>query len=140
MSGVESDPKVEPLIALVKANNTVGFIFPNSHVGEIEKQLLHHVCHPVRSLSPFLFLPSPYYLGSCIPPGRRARQSWHHRPNSVIVRKGPTGMEPTQTSFLQALIIASKINKGQVEIVSDVHLINAWWPGRILRGYSAPEA
>ncbi len=32
-------------------------------------------------------------------------------------------MEPTQTSFLQALNIASKINKGQVEIVSDVHLI-----------------
>ena len=41
----------------------------------------------------------------------------------MIVPKGPTGMEPTQTSFLQALNIASKINKGQVEIVSDVHLI-----------------
>lgn len=34
-------------------------------------------------------------------------------------------MEPTQTAFLQALNIASKINKGQVEIVSDVHLIKA---------------
>lgn len=44
-------------------------------------------------------------------------------PNDVIVPAGPTGMEPTQTSFLQALNIASKINRGQVEIISDVHLI-----------------
>eukprot|EP01107_Rhizomastix_libera_P017543 TRINITY_DN847_c2_g1_i1.p1 TRINITY_DN847_c2_g1~~TRINITY_DN847_c2_g1_i1.p1 ORF type:complete len:311 (+),score=68.38 TRINITY_DN847_c2_g1_i1:23-955(+) len=44
-------------------------------------------------------------------------------PNDVIVPAGPTGLEPTQTSFLQALFIQSKINKGQVEIVSDVHLI-----------------
>lgn len=44
-------------------------------------------------------------------------------PNDVIVPAGPTGMEPTQTSFLQALNIASKINKGQVEIINDVHLI-----------------
>jgi len=32
-------------------------------------------------------------------------------------------MEPTQTSFLQALNIPSKITRGQVEIISDVHLI-----------------
>jgi len=44
-------------------------------------------------------------------------------PNDVLVPKGNTGMEPTQTSFLQALNIPSKINKGQVEILSDVNLI-----------------
>jgi len=44
-------------------------------------------------------------------------------PCDVIVPAGPTGMEPTQTSFLQALNIASKINKGQVEIINDVKLI-----------------
>jgi large subunit ribosomal protein LP0 len=44
-------------------------------------------------------------------------------PNDVIVPAGNTGMEPTQTSFLQALNIASKINKGQVEIISDVQLL-----------------
>jgi large subunit ribosomal protein LP0 len=44
-------------------------------------------------------------------------------PVDVIVPAGPTGMDPTMTTFLQALNIASKINKGQVEIVSDVHLI-----------------
>jgi large subunit ribosomal protein LP0 len=46
-------------------------------------------------------------------------------PIDVIVPAGNTGMEPTKTSFLQALNIPSKINKGQVEIVNDVHLIKA---------------
>jgi len=46
-------------------------------------------------------------------------------PIDVFVPKGNTGMEPTKTSFLQALNIPSKINKGQVEIVNDVHLVKA---------------
>jgi large subunit ribosomal protein LP0 len=41
----------------------------------------------------------------------------------VWLPKGPTGLEPTKTAFLQALNIATKINKGQVEILNDVHLI-----------------
>lgn len=41
----------------------------------------------------------------------------------VVVPAGNTGMEPTQTSFLQALNIPSKITKGTIEILSDVHLI-----------------
>lgn len=44
-------------------------------------------------------------------------------PNDVIVPKGNTGLEPTQTSFLQALNIASKITRGQIEIINDVPLI-----------------
>jgi len=44
-------------------------------------------------------------------------------PDDVWVEPGPTGMEPTQTSFLQALNIASKIVKGQVEISNRVHLV-----------------
>jgi len=32
-------------------------------------------------------------------------------------------LEPTKTSFLQALNIPTKINKGTIEILSDVHLI-----------------
>jgi large subunit ribosomal protein LP0 len=95
---VESNPKVEPLIGLVK--NNVGFVFTNGDLAEVEKKLLHH------------------RVGAPAKAGIIA-------PNDVIVPKGPTGMEPTQTSFLQALNIASKINKGQVEIVSDVHLIKA---------------
>lgn len=95
---VENNPKVEPLIGLVK--NNVGFVFTNGDLSEVEKKLLHH------------------RVGAPAKAGIIA-------PNDVIVPKGPTGMEPTQTAFLQALNIASKINKGQVEIVSDVHLIKA---------------
>lgn len=41
----------------------------------------------------------------------------------VIVPAGNTGMEPTMTSFLQALNIPSKITKGSIEILSPVDLI-----------------
>jgi len=44
-------------------------------------------------------------------------------PKDVHVAKGMTTLEPTKTSFLQALNIASKINKGQIEILNDIHLI-----------------
>lgn len=92
----ETNPKVDALTGLVK--NNVGFVFTNGDLADIEKKLLSH------------------RVGAPAKAGIIA-------PNDVIVPKGPTGMEPTQTSFLQALNIASKINKGQVEIVSDVHLI-----------------
>jgi len=46
-------------------------------------------------------------------------------PQSVMVPKGQTALEPTKTSFLQALNIASKINKGTIEILNDVSLIKA---------------
>jgi len=41
----------------------------------------------------------------------------------VIVPAGVTGMEPTMTSFLQALNIPSKITKGSIEILNNVDLI-----------------
>jgi large subunit ribosomal protein LP0 len=44
-------------------------------------------------------------------------------PKDVHIPKGMTTLEPTKTSFLQALNIASKINKGQIEILNDIHLI-----------------
>jgi large subunit ribosomal protein LP0 len=44
-------------------------------------------------------------------------------PADVIIPKGITTLEPTKTSFLQALNIASKINRGTIEILQDVHLI-----------------
>jgi len=94
----ESNPKVDVISPLVK--NNVGFVFTNGDLAAVEKTLLtHRVGAPAKA-------------GSIAP-------------NDVFVPKGPTGMEPTQTSFLQALNIASKINKGQVEIVSDVFLIKA---------------
>jgi large subunit ribosomal protein LP0 len=44
-------------------------------------------------------------------------------PCAVSVPAGGTGLDPSQTSFFQALNIPTKINKGTVEIVSDVNLI-----------------
>jgi len=40
-------------------------------------------------------------------------------PCDVIIPAGNTGMEPTVTSFFQALNIPTKINKGTVEIITD---------------------
>ncbi|KAM7270965.1 hypothetical protein ACFE04_030179 [Oxalis oulophora] len=44
-------------------------------------------------------------------------------PIDVIVPPGNTGLDPSQTSFFQVLNIATKINKGTVEIITPVELI-----------------
>merc|ERR1711904_353671 len=42
----------------------------------------------------------------------------------VIIPAGPTSLEPTMTSFLQALNISSKISKGNIEILNETHLLH----------------
>jgi len=44
-------------------------------------------------------------------------------PDTVIVPAGPTGQDPSTTAFFQTMEIPTKINRGQVEIMSDVKLI-----------------
>jgi len=44
-------------------------------------------------------------------------------PIDVIVPAGDTGLEPTQTAFLQALNIATRINKGQIMILNPKQVI-----------------
>ena len=44
-------------------------------------------------------------------------------PVDVFVAPQNTGLGPEKTSFFQALSIATKISKGTIEILSDVHLI-----------------
>jgi len=46
-------------------------------------------------------------------------------PNDVTIPAGPTSLDPSNTSFFQALAIATKITKGSIEIVADVNLIKA---------------
>jgi len=41
----------------------------------------------------------------------------------TIIPSGPTGMDPSQTSFFQALNIGTKIVKGQIELVSDFAIL-----------------
>jgi len=95
---LENSPELEPLLHVIKGN--VGFVFVKQDLSGVRQELIKN------------------RVGAPAKPGSFA-------PNDVIVPAGPTGMEPTQTSFLQALNIASKINKGQVEIINDVHLIKA---------------
>ncbi|CAH9074066.1 unnamed protein product [Cuscuta epithymum] len=44
-------------------------------------------------------------------------------PCDVVVQPGSTGLDPSNTSFFQVLNIATKINKGTVEIITPVDLI-----------------
>lgn len=44
-------------------------------------------------------------------------------PVDVFVPPGPTGMEPTQTGFFQAMNIPTRINRGQIDIEEEVHII-----------------
>ena len=41
----------------------------------------------------------------------------------ITVPKGPTGCDPSQTSYFQTMEIPTKISRGQIEIQSDVHLV-----------------
>jgi len=92
-----SNPAFESLLPHVFAN--IGFVFTNGDLSTVRDIILsQRVAAPAKT-------------GSIAP-------------NDVVVLAGPTGMEPTMTSFLQALNIPSKIAKGQIEIVSDVALIS----------------
>jgi len=46
-------------------------------------------------------------------------------PIDVVVPAGDTGLEPTQTAFLQALNIPTRINKGQIMILNPKQVITA---------------
>jgi large subunit ribosomal protein LP0 len=93
----ENNPKLNAILPYIK--NNVGLVFAKEDLSGIKKLIgENRVAAPAKA-------------------GGIA-------PNDVIIPAGPTGMEPTQTSFLQALNIASKIVKGQVEIVNDVKLLS----------------
>merc|ERR1719159_255157 len=43
-------------------------------------------------------------------------------PCDVFIPAGPSGLDPSQTTFFQALNIATKIVKGQIELVSETRI------------------
>ncbi|OQR81014.1 60S acidic ribosomal protein P0 [Achlya hypogyna] len=86
---------LEQLIPLLRGN--VGFVFTNSDLGEVRQVLDDNK------------VPAPARVGAVAPV-------------DVWCPAGPTGCDPGQTSFFQALQISTKIQKGQIEIVSDVLL------------------
>jgi len=92
------NPKLEALLALVKGN--MGFVFTNGDLNEIRNAIVENKVPAVA-------------------------KSGTIAPVDVFVPAGPTGMDPGQTSFFQALNIATKIARGSIEIVNTVHLIKA---------------
>eukprot|EP01125_Pyxidicula_operculata_P022850 TRINITY_DN9625_c0_g1_i1.p1 TRINITY_DN9625_c0_g1~~TRINITY_DN9625_c0_g1_i1.p1 ORF type:complete len:314 (-),score=92.61 TRINITY_DN9625_c0_g1_i1:79-1020(-) len=90
------NPKWEGLLPYITYN--LGLIFTNSDLHEIKKTVLASK------------VPAPAKVGAVAP-------------NSVVIPKGMTTLEPTKTAFLQALNIATKINRGNIEILQDVNLI-----------------
>lgn len=76
----------------------VGFVFTNNDLGEIRTVLEANT------------RPAPARVGAVAP-------------CKVVVPKGPTGCDPGQTAFFQTLQIATKISRGQIEMVNDTDLI-----------------
>ncbi|KAL3927172.1 MAG: hypothetical protein SGBAC_013188 [Bacillariaceae sp.] len=95
---VEENPgsPVEKLIEQCRGN--VGFVFTNGDLGDVRKILESNT------------RPAPAKVGSLAP-------------SKVIVEKGGTGCDPGQTAFFQTLQIATKISRGQIEMVNDTELI-----------------
>jgi len=91
------DSPVEKLIDCCRGN--VGFVFTNADLGDIRDVLESNT------------RPAPAKVGIIAP-------------NDVVVPKGPTGCDPGQTAFFQTLQIATKITRGQIEMVNDTHLIS----------------
>jgi len=91
-----SNPSLLSLLPHIKGN--MGFVFTNGDLNECRKIVLENK------------VPA-------------AAKSGAIAPIDVFVPPGPTGMDPGQTSFFQALNIATKIQRGSIEIIDNVHLI-----------------
>ncbi|KAL1526348.1 hypothetical protein AB1Y20_015062 [Prymnesium parvum] len=89
-------PEWETIIPIMKGN--LGFIFTNGELDAI-KDIIDEFQKPAAAKAGVI------------------------APCSCTIPKGPTGLDPAQTSFFQALNIATKINKGSIEIINDTEVI-----------------
>nr|ABM55512.1 putative ribosomal protein P0 [Maconellicoccus hirsutus] len=93
---IERNPALERLLPFIKGN--VGFVFTRSDLVEIREKLLENkVQAPARAGA---IAPCP-----------------------VVIPAQNTGLGPEKTSFFQALSIPTKISKGTIEIINDVHIL-----------------
>ena len=82
--------KGHPISALLPhVAGNVGFIFTNADMKDVRQVIVEHR------------VPAPARVGAIAP-------------KDVFVEPGPTGCDPGQTSWFQALNIPTKISKGQV--------------------------
>jgi len=94
---LEDRPELEALIDCIQGN--VGLLFTNGDVAGLRDKIKKHNVPAAAKAGA---------ISQC----------------DVVIPSGPTGMDPNQTSFLQALNIATKIVKGQIEILNPVHLLH----------------
>jgi len=93
-----SHPEWEALLPYMVGN--IGFVFTNGDLQDVDEIIQQ------------FFKPAPAKAGVIAP-------------KDCTIPKGPTGLDPAQTSFFQALNIATKINKGSIEIINDCQVIHA---------------
>jgi len=93
---LENNPNLEKLLNHIKGN--VGFVFTKEDLCEVRERIMNNkVKAPARA-------------------GATA-------PCDVHVPAQNTGLGPEKTSFFQALHIPTKISKGTIEILNEIHLI-----------------
>jgi large subunit ribosomal protein LP0 len=93
----ETRPELEKVRQACKLN--VALVFTNGNLAEVRDMILDNK------------KPSPAKAGAIAQV-------------DVIIEKGVTTLEPSMTSFLQALNIGSNITKGSIEIINDIHLLH----------------
>lgn len=93
---LENNPDLERILPHIKGN--IGFVFTKGDLIDVRDSIMNHkVEAPARAGA----------LAPC----------------DVKIPAQNTGLGPEKTSFFQALSIPTKIQKGTIEIVSEVHLI-----------------
>jgi large subunit ribosomal protein LP0 len=95
---VDNNPKLETLLPYIYGN--IGLVFTNADLKHVRKVIQENK------------VPAAAKVGTLAP-------------SHVFVPPGPTGLDPGQTNFFQALNIPTKIVKGAIEIINEVHLIRA---------------
>ena len=95
---IKANPE-HPIAGLMPhIEGNIGFVFTNGDVAKLREGIISNK------------VPAPARVGSIAPA-------------DVYVEPGPTGCDPGQTSWFQALNIPTKINRGQIEMIARVHLI-----------------
>jgi large subunit ribosomal protein LP0 len=94
----QEDEAMERLLPLLKGN--IGLVFTNGDLSTVRTKITSNRVQ------------APAKAGAIAP-------------CDVFIPAGNTGMEPGKTSFFQALGVPTKIARGTIEIVSDVHLIKS---------------
>lgn len=93
---LSENPKLEKLLNHIRGN--VGFVFTDGDLTDVRDRILsNRVAVPARA-------------------GAIA-------PVDVMLPPQVTGLDPEKTSFFQALSIPTKISKGRIEILNEIHLI-----------------